>query len=165
MKKCLVSDEEFSKIVKDSFTIAQVLDKLSLLRAGGNYKTVHSRIKKLNLDTSHFLFQGGTSKGRKLGPKRPIYDYFENKCKISSHRLKGLIISSGLKPHQCEKCNLTHWLGSPTPLELHHIDGNRDNNTFSNLEILCPNCHALTENYRGKSKGSKSKRPPTSTMG
>ena len=52
MKKCLVSDEEFSKIVKDSFTIAQVLDKLSLLRAGGNYKTVHSRMKKLNLDTS-----------------------------------------------------------------------------------------------------------------
>lgn len=160
MKKYLVSNEIFSKTVKESYSIAQVLKNLDMVISGGNYITTKSRIKKLGLNTDHFLFQDGISKGRKLGPKRPISDYFENKCKIASHRLKGLIISSGLKPHQCENCGLTNWLDKPTPLELHHIDGNRDNNTFSNLKILCPNCHAFTENYRGKSKGSKSKRLP-----
>ena len=37
-------------------------------------------------------------------------------------------------------------------LELHHIDGNHSNNELSNLTLLCPNCHALTDNYRGKNK-------------
>lgn len=32
-------------------------------------------------------------------------------------------------------------------LQVHHIDGNAKNNEIENLQILCPNCHALTENY------------------
>ena len=40
------------------------------------------------------------------------------------------------------------------PLEIHHKDGDFTNNSESNLEVLCPNCHSLTENYRGaKTKG------------
>ena len=44
------------------------------------------------------------------------------------------------------------------PLEIHHIDGNSDNNSEDNLVVLCPCCHSLTKNYRGgntKSKRSK----------
>ena len=37
-------------------------------------------------------------------------------------------------------------------LELDHKDGNNKNNKLSNLHYLCPNCHALTETYRGKNK-------------
>ena len=40
----------------------------------------------------------------------------------------------------------------PIPLELHHIDGNNQNNNLTNLTLLCPNCHAMTDNYRGKNK-------------
>ena len=36
------------------------------------------------------------------------------------------------------------------PLELHHIDGNNKDNSLSNLQLLCPNCHALTNNYRNR---------------
>ncbi|MBK6998271.1 MAG: HNH endonuclease [Lewinellaceae bacterium] len=52
--------------------------------------------------------------------------------------------------HRCENCDLTEWLASPIPLELHHKDGNRYNNAIENLLLLCPNCHALTDNYRAK---------------
>ena len=42
------------------------------------------------------------------------------------------------------------WLDEEIPLELHHIDGNHYNNSFENLIILCPNCHALEENRQTK---------------
>lgn len=45
---------------------------------------------------------------------------------------------------------MTEWLGQPIPLELHHKDGNKNHNELSNYELLCPNCHALTDTYRGK---------------
>ena len=41
-------------------------------------------------------------------------------------------------------------MGIEIPLEIHHIDGNHKNNKLENLQILCPNCHSLTTNYRGK---------------
>jgi len=45
----------------------------------------------------------------------------------------------------------------PIPLELHHIDGNQTNVSLDNLQLLCPNCHTLTDNYRGKGVKIKSK--------
>lgn len=35
-------------------------------------------------------------------------------------------------------------------MEVHHKDGDHLNNQLENLELLCPNCHALTENWRGR---------------
>ena len=52
--------------------------------------------------------------------------------------------------HKCERCGWNEanpFLGYPI-LEVHHKDGNRENNTVDNLIVLCPNCHSLTENYR-----------------
>ena len=53
---------------------------------------------------------------------------------------------------RCEKCGLTEWNNQPIPLEAHHIDGDKCNNTLENLELLCPNCHTLTPNYGTKNK-------------
>ena len=41
-------------------------------------------------------------------------------------------------------------MGEPIPLELHHINGIRNDLRIENLQILCPNCHSFTDNYRGK---------------
>ena len=35
------------------------------------------------------------------------------------------------------------------PLEVEHIDGNYQNNSEENLILLRPNCHSLTETYKG----------------
>lgn len=42
-------------------------------------------------------------------------------------------------------------------LELDHIDGNHQNMSRENLRILCPNCHALTHNFRnnGRKKSTR----------
>lgn len=58
---------------------------------------------------------------------------------------------------ECQICHNTEWNGKPIPLEWHHIDGNPNNNEFNNIQILCPNCHAQTDNYKGKNRKSKLK--------
>ena len=35
---------------------------------------------------------------------------------------------------------------------MHHKDGDPKNNDFSNLQILCPNCHSQTDNYCAKNR-------------
>lgn len=50
------------------------------------------------------------------------------------------------------KCCRCHWnkvnqTTKKIPLQVNHIDGNHTNNKEENLELLCPNCHSLTDNY------------------
>ena len=40
----------------------------------------------------------------------------------------------------CECCKYNEHIEI---LQVHHIDGNRENNSIENLIVLCPNCHAL----------------------
>lgn len=46
-------------------------------------------------------------------------------------------------PNYCNRCNYDE---HKFILIVHHKDRNRKNNTLENLEILCPNCHAI-EHY------------------
>jgi hypothetical protein len=62
------------------------------------------------------------------------------------------------REHKCEVCGLLEWNDKPIPLELDHIDGNTDNNTALNLRLICPNCHAQTETYKGANAGKDSSR-------
>lgn len=145
------SVDDLKNAVKDSRSIAQVLTKLGIVPAGGNYQTVKRRITKYSIDTSHF---GGQSwnKGKTLGPKRPLGFYLKNNSVVQSFRLKRRLLQENIFEHKCCNCSKKTWLNQKIPLELHHIDGNHNNNELSNLTLLCPNCHALTDNYRGKNK-------------
>jgi len=40
------------------------------------------------------------------------------------------------------------------PIELEHMDGDSSNNSIDNLTLLCPNCHSLTETYKGANRGN-----------
>ena len=53
---------------------------------------------------------------------------------------------------KCNNCKISEWCGLKLVLELHHINGNHEDNREENLEILCPNCHSLTENFRNKKR-------------
>ena len=154
-RKCLSSDDEFRQAVAASLSIRQVLSHIGLVPAGGNYKTVHDRIRRLALNTSHF-----TGSGWNVGPRyRDIGVPFswdgllvENSTYASTFRLRNRLIQHGLKEAKCENCGLTEWVGQPIPLELHHANGINNDHRLVNLQLLCPNCHALTENYRGKNQ-------------
>jgi HNH endonuclease len=153
MKKQKYTKEDFIKAVQESSNISQTLKKLGLSQKGGNYQTFHSRVREYNLDISHFdAVPQAHNKGKIFGPKRPLEDYLSNKFSINSYRLKRRLIEEGLKEPKCETCNRTAWNRNPIPLELHHINGVSIDNSFDNIQLLCPNCHAQTSNYRGKNK-------------
>ena len=61
--------------------------------------------------------------------------------------------------YKCQKCGWgeTNPYTNKIPLEIHHIDGNHLNNSESNLQVLCPNCHSLTETYKNHNKHSTRK--------
>jgi len=58
---------------------------------------------------------------------------------------------------KCQKCGWGE-INSHTnkvPLQIHHLDGDCTNNKEDNLQLLCPNCHSLTENFGSRNKNSK----------
>ncbi len=58
--------------------------------------------------------------------------------------------------YACSKCGWSkkHSITNLVPLEINHINGDSKNHSPSNLEVLCPNCHALTPTYRALNKGN-----------
>lgn len=66
--------------------------------------------------------------------RRYIFSKFDNKCAICGW--------AQLNPHT-----------GRIPLEVDHIDGDWRNNEESNLNLLCPNCHAVTSSYGALNKG------------
>jgi hypothetical protein len=151
------TDDQVEKALKDRscISVAATLRKLGANpHSGTHYATIRGIVQKRSIDTSHWLGQGHLL--GKLGNRKPaalslkVYGPSE-KCP-SAHKIKNKLIRDGLKAHQCEQCKLSQWLNSKIPIELHHRNGNKRDFTFDNLQILCPNCHALTPNYAGKNK-------------
>lgn len=56
--------------------------------------------------------------------------------------------------NKCENCgtNLVNPYTNNSILQIHHIDGDCTNNKEENLKLLCPNCHAMTENFGSRNK-------------
>ncbi len=145
--------EDVIKAVENNKSIAGVLRDLGLRPIGGNYKTVHKLIKDNNLDTSHFTGQGWNV-GLVFKPKSAISDdevFIKDSDYRCSWRLRERYKKKTGISH-CEQCGLSEWQGHAIPLEIHHINGNNTDNRIENLKLLCPNCHALTNNYRGKAQ-------------
>jgi hypothetical protein len=67
-------------------------------------------------------------------------------CSISSNVRQYLLEKHDLKCCKCGwgKINLST---GKIPLQVHHIDGNAKNCKENNLELLCPSCHSLTDNF------------------
>ncbi|CAN1210025.1 HNH endonuclease [Tumidithrix helvetica PCC 7403] len=151
------TEADFIEAVAASTSISQVLGKLSLRPTGGNYQVTKDRIKHLSLDTQHFKGQGWLKGCTNHAHKQ--CSLTEILVKDSTYRntysLKSRLIKEGIFSRKCSNCMNDQWLSLPIPLELDHINGDRTDNRVENLRLLCPNCHALTDTYRGKNKSLK----------
>ena len=145
------SENQLRDAISSATSVRQALINLGVSSKGGNYKVVHKAIEKYNINTSHFL-GCAHARGKKLSPRTNTQDYLQNIKPINSYRLKHRLIKEKIFEPCCSNCKNYNWLGNSIPPELDHIDGNSENNTLTNLRLLCPNCHALTSTYRGKNQ-------------
>lgn len=111
---------------------------------------------KLNMHRNTFekycnLFGIQKFRHKRSANKYELKDILDGKHpNYPTSKLNARLIKEGYKERKCECCGNSEWMGQPITLELHHIDGNRQNNSLENLRLLCPNCHSITDNFKSK---------------
>lgn len=148
------TEKQLREAVKEARSIRQVLAKIGLKEAGGNYAQIKKYLHFYKIDISH-LKGRGWSKGLNLTGKRliPLEKILKRNSDFQSYKLKRRLFLEGLKQERCEICGWNERSkDGRLPLELDHINGDSRDNRLENLRILCPNCHSLQPTHRGRNR-------------
>ena len=140
-----INDDAFRKACNDAKSMAEAAVKLNL-----HFNSFKKRAIELNC-----YMPNQSGKGlKKASPRIPLKEIIElgKYPHYQSYKLKNRLIKEGIKKNVCENCGCSSWLDKQINLELHHEDGNRQNQKLSNLKLLCPNCHSQTDTFRAKNK-------------
>ena len=146
------TEQNLKIAVTKSTSLRQVLKRLGLIEAGGNYIQVKKYIAELKINTKHFKGRAW-NKGMKLVgiPRVSLEKILINNSNFQSFKLKKRLFNAKLKEKKCEECG---WAkiskDGRLPLELDHVNGNNHDNRIENLRVLCPNCHSLKSTHRGR---------------
>jgi hypothetical protein len=152
MRKRKWLESQFKEAVAKSRSVRQVLSRLGLKEAGGNYAQIKKYISEFDLDVVHFKGRGW-NKGLHMPfrAKVSLNNILVKNSSFQSFKLKKRLFAAGIKPKYCENCG---WAQKTPdgylPLEIDHINGDPRDNRLENLRILCPNCHSLTPHHRGR---------------
>ena len=140
-----IGKDKLQELANNCKSLAGLIDQLGYSKtAGGTFSVVKKYLQLYQIDTSHW-----TGKAWNKGQQLKDWSKYANHQYCKKHLITE-------RSHRCELCGLAEWRESPIPLEVHHKDGNRTNNEYDNLQLLCPNCHALTDTWRGKGKKHQS---------
>lgn len=145
------TDDYYKDLIKKYNNWDDVLEILNFttLQCMNNVK---KHLDKIGIDYSHLSYP----KKLKHKYKTNLNDILiENSLYTNMTTLKFRLISELNWEWKCSGCNKStysnNWLSDvPIPLEIDHINGTHDDNRIENLRFLCPNCHALTDTYKGK---------------
>lgn len=135
--------EQLQEMANKCKSNAAWLEQMGYKKRGGCSTLVVKQILETypDIDISHFTGQCWNRNNNSYGLLSHNYQGQTSTIKRALEAVRG---------HKCEKCGLTEWNGQSIPLQVHHINGNSQDNDPNNLQLLCPNCHAQTENYCGK---------------
>lgn len=143
-----ISDEDLRQIVSRNHIWRHILNECGYRSYKGLVK-IKEKCQQLGIDVSHIdsIDHECAHKGFTLDQICIENSWYSN-CKGITRRL----LNELKWERKCSACNLSEWLGKPIPLELHHINGKHFDHRLENLRLLCPNCHAQTDNYCRKTR-------------
>jgi hypothetical protein len=145
------SREALEAAVSAATSFAGVLRHLGLDVTGGHHTHITRRVRALGISTAHFTAPAAARVPRRRTPAEILVKLPpEHPRRLPGTQLKRALRASGV-PERCALCGTPPlWQGHPLALEVDHEDGDWRNNRRENLRLLCPNCHATTDTYRGR---------------
>jgi hypothetical protein len=146
---------DLADLVARSRNRADVIRALGGTPNSSTYRLLRRALSEQPLDTSHFETPHQRMCETPPRPPRPLEEVLTRDVHVNTNQLKQRLLAEGVFQHRCAGCGGRRWRGGPIPLQLDHIDGDRTNNELSNLRLLCPNCHALTDTYCGRNIGRR----------
>lgn len=150
-----MTKEELQSEIDTHSSKAKLLKHLGLYTNTTSYRLLNYRIRVDSLDVSSMTGKGwNVGLNFKPSQARCLAEILVENSLYPPAKLRKRILAAGLKQEICEKCGLASWMGESIPLTIDHINGDPTDNRFSNLRILCPNCHAQTPTYCGRNKKS-----------
>ena len=147
-------DESLIKnVVSESRTQKEVLERLGIRSAGGNFKTLKNYIEKYKIDTSHFTKNYDKMNEINKFKKISLSEILVENSTYNRTRLKNRLYKEGLKERECELCGQDEWwYKKKMSLILDHINGIYNDNRIENLRIVCPNCNSTLSTHCNKKK-------------
>lgn len=151
-----------TELCKDSFSYAEVLRKAGRKQGGGAQAILKKKIEEWKIDVSHFTGQrwqkSPHQEKQQRKEKYSLDQVFVENTPVSQKVLRGYVQRHNIIEYKCQNCGCDgKWQNGIISLELDHINGNNTDNRIENLRYLCPNCHALTDTYRGRNIVLKAK--------
>ncbi|MGD3111108.1 HNH endonuclease [Streptomyces sp. YGL11-2] len=147
------TEARLRELVACSQSVAEVVRRLGISPVGGNQAHIGRRLAELRIDTSHFT-ASGRPRRKAPRPNRLVLGS-PTDGRTGGERLRRALLRQGAA-ERCAMCRTgTEWNGRPLRLEVDHRNGEWWDNRPENLRLLCPNCHAVTDTYRGRKRQRK----------
>lgn len=118
--------------------------------------TIESKVKKANSNKLYYETADPVLVKHRVEKASATYIKNKNDKIIAGdfNSLSNKMKREQILHEQNQKCNICKigqiWNNSPLTFHLDHISGNRQDESRSNLQMICPNCHSQTETYGGK---------------
>lgn len=140
------TDEQLREAVEKSTSVRGTLRTLGASQH--LHRHISQRIKKLQIDTSHFsLINPNKRLPAKLTPDKILVYGRQKDVREDRKILLRALLEKGV-PYKCSECtNPPVWNKKELVLQIDHINGDILDNRIENLRFLCPNCHSQTETY------------------
>lgn len=148
----LANKEELSRAIASATTCGQILKKMGLRAAGGNFKQLKKWAELHELKLPDGNKTNDTTAARLATTVPDDMVYCENSTYTNRHSIKKRLRKIW-DDWSCASCGIgEEWNGKPLTLQLEHKNGVWNDNRLENLELLCPNCHSQTDTFAGRKR-------------